>query len=120
MLFTPNSIRSFIGAKNFQLSSAFYRDIGFEELQLSPQLAYFKIDQLGFYLQDYYVKDWVENTMLFLEVPDVAAQLAQLKALNLKEQYSMIKLSEIQDNDWGQVFFLHDPAGILWQIGAFK
>lgn len=25
-------------------------------------------DRLSFYLQDYYVKEWVENSMLFLEV----------------------------------------------------
>jgi hypothetical protein len=53
------SIRPFIGAKNFELSGNFYRDLGFIESILFHNMSYFKTDGLGFYLQDAYVQDWV-------------------------------------------------------------
>jgi hypothetical protein len=62
------SIRPFIGAENFELSRNFYRDLGFQEKVLSYNMSYFQTDGLGFYLQDAYVKDWIDNTMIFLEV----------------------------------------------------
>jgi hypothetical protein len=47
------SIRAFIGAKDYNISIAFYKDLGFEESIISNNLIYFKInDTLGFYLQD--------------------------------------------------------------------
>ena len=65
------SIRTFIGAKDFNESREFYRALGFEEFVISDNMTYFKINDLGFYLQDYYVKDWINNSMVFLEVGDV-------------------------------------------------
>lgn len=46
------SIRPFIGAKNYKASRNFYRDLGFEEKILAPNMSYFKTGGLGFYLQD--------------------------------------------------------------------
>ncbi len=66
------SIRPFIGAKDFDLSRSFYRDLGFEEKILSNNMSLFKTGELGFYLQDAYVSDWIDNTMIFLEVDDVS------------------------------------------------
>ena len=114
------SVRSFIGAKNFKESSNFYRDLGFSELIISENMSFFKIDEkLGFYLQRAFVKDWVDNSMLFLEVDDIEAYLSVIKNKNLTEKYKTVKLSEIVENDWGREFFLHDPSGILWHIGCF-
>ena len=31
-----------------------------------------------------------------------------------------VKLSAIQQFDWGREFFLHDPSGVLWHIGHFN
>lgn len=114
------SIRTFIGAKDFKESSNFYKDLGFYELILSENMSFFKIDEkLGFYLQKAFVKDWVDNSMLFLEVDDIEGYLAAIKNKNLTEKYKKVKLSKIVDNDWGREFFLHDPSGILWHIGCF-
>ena len=114
------SIRSFIGAKDFEQSSNFYKDLGFSELRVSDNMSFFKIDDhLGFYLQKAYVKDWVDNSMLFLEVEDIEAYLSEIKNKNLTEKYKNVKLSAIVENDWGREFFLHDPSGILWHIGCF-
>ena len=76
------SIRPFIGAQNFEASRSFYRDLGFEEKVLTHNLSVFKIRELGFYLQDAYVEDWINNTMIFLEVEDVDQYWNGLSALN--------------------------------------
>lgn len=115
------SIRAFIGAKNFEESREFYKDLEFLEVVLSENMSYFKVDEkLGFYLQKAYVKDWVDNSMLFLEVEDLEDYLEKLKAKNLQNKHSKVRLSKIVVNDWGKEFFLHDPSGILWHFGYFN
>src|SRR4051812_19308985 len=85
------SIRPFIGAENFELSRAFYRDLGFQETILSPDMSVFNTDGLRFYLQDAYVKDWIDNTMVFLEVDDVDRYWKQLVALDLTTKYQRVR-----------------------------
>ena len=114
------SIRPFIGAKNFGLSRAFYSDLGFTESILFHNMSYFSKKGFGFYLQDAYVKDWIDNTMVFLEVEDVEQYLNEIQALNLPSKYETVRLSPIRHESWGKEFFLHDPSGILWHIGTFN
>jgi hypothetical protein len=113
------SIRPFIGAKNFELSKSFYRDLGFQESILTPTMSLFKTQQVGFYLQDAFVKDWIDNTMVFLEVEDVGRYWNELLALNLQSKYTDVRLTPIRVDYWGRECFLHDPSGILWHFGEF-
>ncbi len=113
------SIRPFIGAENFQQSRSFYRDLGFEEIVLFPNMSVFKMDGLAFYLQDGYVKDWIENTMVFVEVADVEQYWKELVALDLPGKYPRVNLTPIKSYDWGKECFVHDPSGILWHFGQF-
>ncbi|WP_294824410.1 VOC family protein [uncultured Flavobacterium sp.] len=113
------SIRPFIGAKDFEVSRSFYRDLGFVENLYAPDFAVFHSGSLTFYLQAYYVKDWVENTMVFMEVEDVNRFYADLTALNLTEKYEGVHIVPIRTMDWGRECFVHDPSGILWHFGEF-
>ena len=114
------SIRAFIGSKNFIISQNFYKDLGFEEVITSEKMSYFHFGKFGFYLQDAYVKDWVDNTMIFFEVDNLESTLKTIQNLNLTEKYENVRLSKIVYNEWGNEFFLHDPSGILWHFGAFN
>ena len=113
------SIRPFIGAKNFELSRSFYCDLGFEETVLSNNMSVFKTERLAFYLQHAYIKDWIDNSMIFLEVEDVACYWNELLALDLTSKYKSVKLIPIKEYAWGRECFIHDPSGILWHIGEF-
>jgi catechol 2,3-dioxygenase-like lactoylglutathione lyase family enzyme len=113
------SIRPFIGAKDYTLSRSFYQDLGFKESVLSANMSYFERNGLGFYLQNAYVKDWIDNTMVFMEVENVAQFWDELQALNLTQQYETVKLVPIRTLDWGKECFVHDPSGILWHFGEF-
>ncbi len=113
------AIRPFVGALNYKLSRSFYRDLGFEEKVLSTNMSLFQMGNIAFYLQDAFVKDWVDNTMVFVEVENVQLQWESLLLLNLTEKYAGVKLTPIKVYDWGSECFLHDPSGILWHFGQF-
>ena len=114
------SIRPFIGAKDYDLSRNFYLDLGFQEIILSADMSYFNSDGLGFYLQNAYVKDWIDNTMVFMEVENVTRFWNELIALELTSKYENVKLIPIRELDWGKECFVIDPSGILWHFGEFS
>ena len=121
MSYNAKKIRTFIGAKNYNESKAFYRDLGFEEVVLFENMCLFKVNEsLDFYLQDYYVKKWINNSMIFLEVDDVDECFADITAKRLQEQYKNVRFTEIKIFDWGREFFMHDPSGVLWHFGQFN
>lgn len=113
-----HSIRTFIGAKNFEESRQFYLAFGFREVPLG-KMSFFGTEGFGFYLQDYYVKDWVNNSMIFLEVKDTYAHREAVLKLNLTERFPKVRISEVVENDWGKEYFVHDPSTVLWHIGEF-
>lgn len=121
MNYHPKSLRTFIGAKNFDISRRFYKDLGFEETVIDPKMSYFKVSEnTGFYLQDYYVADWVNNSMLFLEVDDLDVCIEELLGKGLESRYDNVRFTGIKTFEWGREFFMHDPAGVLWHIGEFN
>jgi len=120
MKHVAKSIRSFVGAKNFEESRSFYKELGFEESLISKDLSYFRVtDKLGFYLQNAYVKDWIDNLMIFLEVDDVDRYWNELQTLGLDQKFKNVRLTSIREESWGKECFLHDPSGILWHFGEF-
>ncbi len=83
------SIRPFIGSKNYNISRNFYLDLGFKEIITSKKMSYFSIGKFGFYLQDAYVKDWIDNSMIFLELDDLESNLKNIQSLRLTESMKM-------------------------------
>jgi hypothetical protein len=94
------SIRPFSGAKNYQESIRFYEELGFDVDPLGSQMSVVNVnEELSFYLQNAYVKDWVDNTMLFLEIEDLQTYLEAIKILGLPDKFPGVRLSEIQNKD---------------------
>lgn len=111
------AIRPFIGATDFARSRAFYREIGFTETVLEAHLSVFELGDVGFYLQDAAVPDWINNTQLFLEVRDLDATWAAITAKDLPARFPGARVSAILSRPWGREAFLHDPSGVLWHVG---
>ena len=122
MIHSAKSIRTFIGAKNYAESTRFYEVLGFEVRSVGDKMSVVTVkENIVFYLQDAYLKSWCENSMIFLEIEtDLESYWEAIKVLGLPDKFPGTKLSTIQYNDWGNEFFLHDPAGILWHFGNFK
>jgi len=83
-------------------------------------MSYFKLGDFGFYLQNAYVKDWIDNSILFLEVDNLQEHLDMITSLQLNKKYNNVRVTKIHCNDLGNEFFVYDPSGILWHIGEFK
>lgn len=120
MKYKSKSIRTFIGARDFEVSTQFYCDLGFHEVRIDDSMSYFRVnDSIGFYLQRYYVKEWADNLMVFLEVDDLDLCIEDLKSRKLDEKYEGVRFTKIHDNEWGREIFMHDPSGVLWHFGEF-
>jgi uncharacterized glyoxalase superfamily protein PhnB len=65
------------------------------------------------------VKDWIDNTMIFVEVEDVEHYWKELSAMDLGN-FPGVKITPIRVEHWGRECFLHDPSGILWHFGQFN
>ncbi|MBL4734036.1 MAG: glyoxalase [Flavobacteriales bacterium] len=121
MQYQAKNIRTFIGAKNYDESREFYRALEFEEIVIDKKMCLFKVNEdLGFFLQDYYVKTWANNSMIFLEVDDIDKCAEDLLSRGLHNKYKDVKFTKIKHFDWGRELFMHDPAGILWHFCEFN
>ncbi len=110
------NIKPFIGAKNYQESRRFYEELGFEVMDGEKYCEVKVNDQLGFWLQDYYQKEWVNNSMIYLEVDDIEKYEKELIAKGLQDKYKYVRFTEIKTFDWGREIFMHDPSGVLWHF----
>lgn len=120
MEYRSNSLRAFIGSKNYETSIQFYEELGFTKIPIDEQMCLFKVEEkLVFYLQRYYNKEWVNNTMLFLEVDNLDTCYEEIKSLDLSDKYEGVKMTKILHQDWGSEFHLMDPSGVLWHFGTF-
>ena len=114
------NLRTFVAAKDYNHSRNFYKKLGFEETYHAEDLSVFRIGDYSFYLQNYYNKDWAENTMLLLEVNDVDAFWEHLLSLNLEAAFPAIRMRKPMTEKWGRECHLVDPAGVLWHFASFN
>ena len=117
MGFETKALRAFIGAKDFEISRSFYKELGFHETFINDKLSLFENNGAGFYLQDYYVKEWLENIMLFIQVDDAEATYRELQQKDLDSKFPLVKLMPVRKESWGAVSFMLDPSGVLLQFG---
>jgi len=119
MDFKAKSLRPFLGSKDFEISRQFYVELGFEEIVLWEGFCVFSTGDFAFYLQAHYVKDWIDNTMVFMEVENLDELWDRIDSQNLPQKFDGVRVSEIKEEHWGREFFVHDPSGILWHFGTF-
>jgi len=89
-------IMPFIGAKDYQESRRFYCELGFVVGEGEEYCEVKVNDELGFWLQKYYHKGWVNNSMIFLEIPDVELWEKELLAKELHLKYKYVRFTEIK------------------------
>jgi catechol 2,3-dioxygenase-like lactoylglutathione lyase family enzyme len=112
------NLTPFVPAKDFDLSSRFYRDLGFSAVASIEKAVRFKRDGCGFWLQDYYVEDWAGNFMFCLYVQDLEAWWSHIKAMRFDHAYGGTArvLAEPHTQEGGQMMQFSDPSGVLWHI----
>ncbi|NNF35760.1 MAG: glyoxalase [Saprospiraceae bacterium] len=116
---TMGIMRTFVPSLDYETEKQFYKDIGFQLGWEGDDMCVMHAGEQSFYLQRYYIKDWADNFMMFLEVKDVDKWYAHLIDQNLKEQYEGVKMTEPVNEFWGKVCRLITPTGVLWHFGTF-
>ncbi len=109
-------IKAFVPARDFELSKAFYRDIGFTMASDGGGIAYFHCGNASFLLQDFCDDSPAESFSMHLLVQDVDAWWGHIKHSGIVEKYD-VKLTDIEQQPWRmRDFCLTDPSGVLWRI----
>jgi hypothetical protein len=105
------NIKTFVPCKDFQVSQAFYTEIGFKGQKASDQLSLYQNGDALFFLQDFYNEELANNFMLQICVDDIHTAYD----ICSKAQHKT-KISDISEERWGKVFYLWGPSGELLHI----
>lgn len=104
-------IRTFVPSKNYEISKAFYEEIGFSSEYVSEELTLFESGDCFFFLQHFYNEELASNFMLQICVEDIEEAFKLCWASKHKT-----KITSIQQERWGKVFFLWGPVGELLHV----
>lgn len=115
-------VRSFVGALDFDASRDFYIALGWKLEYDSSSLRVMNLAERRFYLQDYYQKEWCENTMLHVSVECVDDWYQNVCEVFNKNTFSggARITGAPKDEDYGRVFHVLDPAGVLLHFAQFN
>ena len=112
---TPaHSILTFVPARDFERSSAYYRALGFT-VAPDDDVRHVSLGDHAFLLQDFWVKDWGDNFMMAMHVDDAQAWVDRAAALT--DDFPDTRTIDAKLEDWGMIvghFF--DPTGVLWHV----
>lgn len=107
-------MRVFLPAKNYEISKKFYTALGWTITWEDDNLAVCELDGHTFYLQNYYNKDWANNTMLFFAVADTGAWFEHISAVLAEHSFPNTRVRPPKDEDYGaRVTHVWDPSGVL-------
>jgi hypothetical protein len=108
-----------VPAKDFELSKRFYTDMGFQPREIADGLVEMNAGPYSFLLQNYYVKDWADNFVIHMAVSDLNLWWERIVSLDLASRYG-VRTGPPKQEDWGLVFGIIDPSGVLWRISESR
>ncbi|MBE1300512.1 MAG: lactoylglutathione lyase [Alteromonadaceae bacterium] len=105
------NVKAFVPSKDYEISKSFYNEIGFTAEFVSKDLTLFHNGESLFFLQNFYNKELAENFMLQICVTDIQ------QAFEIcSEAQHKTKITPVQHERWGKVFYLWGPSGELLHI----
>ncbi len=115
-------VKTFVPAKNFQESLAFYEAMGWtlnfrgEE----DDLAELELADCRFYLQNYYNKDWANNFMLHITVEDAQAWHDHAARVIKNGNWKYARLRAPKEQSYNAlVTWVWDPSGVLLHFAQY-
>jgi hypothetical protein len=118
--FAVDDVRTFVPARDFGVSKAFYEALGWTTIWGDDSLALLELGGYRFMLQDHYVKQWAENFMLTIVVTDASAWFERASAVLATGEFGDARVSEPRVEDWGAtVTYVWDPCGVLLHCTQF-
>ncbi len=115
-------VKSFVGAEDFDAWRDFYVALGWKVVYDSDTLRVMQLKDHRFYLQNYHVKLWCENTMLHISVSDVDEWYRFVQSRFESHDFGgASRLSEPpRDEGYARVFYVWDPSGVLLHFAQLK
>jgi catechol 2,3-dioxygenase-like lactoylglutathione lyase family enzyme len=115
-------VRPFVGAEDFVASRAFYVALGWRVVHDSETLCVMELQGHRFYLQNYHVKEWCENTMLHISVEDVNQWYQYVKCQfdGLQPAGAARLGPPPKDEGHATVFYVWDPSGVLLHFAQWN
>ncbi len=112
-----NALRVFVPAKDYDVSTRFYEDLGFEVAWAADEVREMRIGGFSFFLQNYYQKEWADNFMMQLKVTDLDVWWKHIVEKDLAARFEGVRAAAPKVYPWGlREIHLIDPAGVLWHI----
>jgi uncharacterized glyoxalase superfamily protein PhnB len=110
-------LKTFVPAKDAELSKKFYTDLGFTINWSNDEIAELQIGAFRFLLQQFYVEQHAGNFMMSLLVDDADAWWQHIQRQEFTKKYPGIMCKPPTIQPWGlRVLYLSDPSGVLWHI----
>lgn len=109
----------FIPAKDFNLSKEFYQRLGFsvgEEFEDGTKFIECNYLDNFFILQDLWIEQWAQNTMLIVETESLEETLQKVDEFFKDHPKSNIKIKGPFEGNYGRQLHLIDPSGVLWHV----
>lgn len=105
----------FIPAKDFEASKRFYAEL-FDVNWDTGNLCQVQAGISKFLIQNYYQRDWAENSMYQLIVDDVHAIWEKLESSGVLARHSNVRANPPKREAWGKVVYMWGPSGELWHL----
>jgi hypothetical protein len=110
------SLQPFVpSGSNFEKAKQFFQELGFELTWDDGGYAGFKNDNCQFILQQYNNKEFAENFMISVGVPDVEEFRTAVIEKKLPEKFG-IRIGEVTDQSYGREVNIIDMAGVCWHF----
>lgn len=108
-------IKVFVPSKDYEISKSFYSEIGFKPKFVTDDLTLFQNGACSLYMQRFYNQELADNFMLQICVSDIEEAFDMCSRSKHKT-----RITPIQQEAWGKVFYLWGPAGELLHITEFE
>lgn len=102
---------------DYDRSRQLFADLGFQEIWENDGYAGFRNGDARFILQRFDDRQFAENFMLRLNVPDLDAWWRAVSAKQLEKAYPGLRITPPTDFAWGREVNFIDLAGVCWHVG---
>ena len=104
-------IKAFVPCEDYEISKLFYEEIGFKSSYVSDDLTLLENGDCFLFLQRFYNSGLADNFMLQICVDDIDSAYRLCSKTEHKR-----KISIIEKERWGKIFYLWGPSGELLHI----
>jgi hypothetical protein len=105
---------------DFQLSLAFFAELGFARLWEDDGFAGLRFGGAYFMLQNVDLPEWQKHQMVTFEVDDLDLYWSEIAALQLAARYRGVSIRSPTEFPWGREIHIIDPGGVCWHVRQAK